>query len=157
MSTFTRTFSAGPLAPGLGTALEYEVVSTDKTTVLVSRRNTGITEWLGSGVYEVSVILDTSWSGFIRWTTGSGAVPEAQEEFQALDASANALLDLGNAVETGWTVRMLLRILGAVLGGKLSGAGSNAPAFRSLTDAKTRVTMATDSLGNRSGVTLDGS
>lgn len=69
--------------------------------------------------------------------------------------NAAGLLDLSNAIETGWTVRMLLRILGAAAAGKLSGVSGNAPVFRDLTDAKNRISATTTSDG-RTVVTLDG-
>lgn len=53
------------------------------------------------------------------------------------DAIANALLDLTDAVETGITVRELMRAQGAVLGGTTTGDGT---VFKSLGGSTTRVT-----------------
>ena len=66
------------------------------------------------------------------------------------------LLDLANAVETGWTLRKALRIILAALGGKLSGAATATVVVRSVTDSKDRITATVDSSGNRTDVTLDG-
>lgn len=71
--------------------------------------------------------------------------------------NADALLDRTDAVETGWSIRMVQRILFAVLGGKASGMGTATGIFRSGTDAKDRVTATIDASGNRTAVTLDGS
>jgi len=48
----------------------------------------------------------------------------------SIGRAAPSLLDLADAVETGLTVRQALRLMGAVLGGKCSGAASNAPVYR---------------------------
>ena len=73
-----------------------------------------------------------------------------------LTAIPAMVLDEANAIETGWTLRRVLRIIAAALGGKVSGAAANAPVFRSITDAKDRITATTDADGNRTAVTLDG-
>lgn len=72
------------------------------------------------------------------------------------NAVADALLDRADAIETGWTLRKTIRVIAAAVAGKVSGAGSNAPVFRNLSDTKARVSATTDSNGNRLSVTLDG-
>lgn len=47
------------------------------------------------------------------------------------------------------------RLLLSVLTGKVTGAGTGTEVFRDLLDSKARVTVAVDSVGNRSSVTLD--
>jgi hypothetical protein len=71
------------------------------------------------------------------------------------DAAAvgTALLDLANGVETGYTLRQALRVMAAVLCGKVSG-GPGAPVFRDMTDAANRVASTSDANGNRTAVTL---
>lgn len=69
---------------------------------------------------------------------------------------ADALLDRTNAIETGWTLRMALRVVAAAVGGKLSGAGTATNTIRSITDGKDRITATVDADGNRSAITLDG-
>jgi hypothetical protein len=70
---------------------------------------------------------------------------------------ADAMLDETAGVETGLTVRQWLRLVAAVLLGKISGAATNAPAFRDTNDTKTRVSATTDASGNRNSVTRDSS
>lgn len=72
------------------------------------------------------------------------------------DAPA-ALLDLAAGVETGLTVREALRLMAAVLFGKVSGATSlgGTIKFRDMADSKDRVTATTDATGNRSEVETD--
>lgn len=72
------------------------------------------------------------------------------------DAAADALLDRADAIETAWTVRKVLRIMAAAMGGKASGAATNSPVYRNITDTKARITATTDASGNRTAVTLDG-
>lgn len=150
MATFTRPFSAPGLASGLGAALEYEVRSTDDTTVLVSRRNTGVAEVLGSGAYRVAIpSFNTAWAGFIRWTTASGTVLEAYEEFQA----AGAALAAGDV--DGYTLEESLRVILASAAGRLSGAETDEVAIWAADGSKPRIEAAVDRLGNRVTVTLD--
>jgi hypothetical protein len=74
----------------------------------------------------------------------------------ALNAAADAVLDRANAIETGWSLRKILRIIAAALGGKLSGGATTTNTIRSITDEKVRITATVDSDGNRSSITLDG-
>jgi hypothetical protein len=68
------------------------------------------------------------------------------------DAIAAALLDLASAVD-GKTLRQALRIIAAVLAGKVSGAGSGTETFRGLDDQHDRVVVTADAGGNRTNVT----
>jgi hypothetical protein len=69
---------------------------------------------------------------------------------------ADALLDKAAGVETGVTMRGALRLMLAVLAGKVSGAGTGTEIFRNaVDDSKARVTSVVDSSGNRTTVTTD--
>lgn len=71
-------------------------------------------------------------------------------------SAPDALLDRSNAIETGVTIRGLLRLAGAVLAGKLSGAGSGTETFRNtVADSKNRIVATVDSSGNRTAITTD--
>jgi hypothetical protein len=78
---------------------------------------------------------------------GSAMTLESAER----DAIAAALLDLANAVD-GKTLRQALRIIAAVLAGKVSGAGSGTETFRGLDDQNDRVVVHADVSGNRTDV-----
>jgi hypothetical protein len=69
-------------------------------------------------------------------------------------ALAADLLDLANAVETGLTVRQALRLLDAVLAGKVSISGATVT-IRNTADTKNRVVATTDTQGQRTAVTID--
>ncbi len=73
---------------------------------------------------------------------------------QVLDANgmANAMLDQSNGIESGITPRQALRVMAAVLAGKVSGAGSGVESFVGLDGATARVQVYTDSSGNRTYV-----
>jgi hypothetical protein len=70
-----------------------------------------------------------------------------------LSAAAVASAVLASQVETGATVAESLRLSNAVLGGKVSGAGTGTERFRNLADTKDVVTSSVDNLGNRTAVT----
>jgi hypothetical protein len=104
----------------------------------------------------------------------AGARPSAfdiaQETWQAKASSYNAPGTMGAKVnaaggsgdpwavtlEGSYTAADLLRIAAAVLAGKVSGMETGNPVFRSVDDAKDRVTAETTPDGNRTTVVLDG-
>ena len=86
--------------------------------------------------------------------TGSDGVVLSAATQQAI---ADALLDRADAIETGWTLRQVLRILAAAIAGEISGADSTTMTIRDIADSKTRITATVDSSGNRSALTLDAS
>lgn len=73
----------------------------------------------------------------------------------AYGAGDSALWD--TVIEGSYTAKQIMRLLASAMLGKVSGAGSNAPVFRDLADAKNRITATVDASGNRTAVTLDGS
>jgi hypothetical protein len=64
---------------------------------------------------------------------------------------ANALLDLSNVVEVGYTMRQALRIIAAAVAGSVAGGPTN-PVFKGLSGSD-RITGTADADGNRTGVT----
>jgi hypothetical protein len=65
-------------------------------------------------------------------------------------------VDPAGAIEVdGKTQVEFYRLIGAVLLGRLSGAGTGTEVFRALDNSKARVTSAVSSEGNRTAVTLD--
>lgn len=65
--------------------------------------------------------------------------------------NADALLDRANAID-GQTVRAALRIVAAVVAGKVSGAGTETEVFKGLDGTTTRATVTADEDGNRTEV-----
>ena len=68
------------------------------------------------------------------------------------NAIADGLLDRVNGIESNVTLRQAVRIMAAVLAGKVSGAGSGTETFKGLDGSTLRVTVTTDSAGNRTNV-----
>ena len=62
------------------------------------------------------------------------------------------LMDDADAIETGFTLRQVLRIMAAVLAGKVSGAGSGVETFLGLDGSTERVEVTVDAGGNRTDV-----
>jgi hypothetical protein len=88
-------------------------------------------------------------------TLAANAVDAATLTPAADNEIADALLDRTSAVESGVTVRQVLRLIAAVLGGKSSGLDTGNPVFRNLGDSKNVVTATADADGNRTSVTTD--
>lgn len=73
-----------------------------------------------------------------------------------IGAIADGWLDRSNAIETGLTPRQLLRLVGAVLGGTVSGGGTATNTFNNaVANSKSRVVATVDSQGDRSAITYD--
>jgi hypothetical protein len=89
------------------------------------------------------------WGALAATFNETGTMGAAQNQ-----ATATALLDLAGAVD-GESVRELLRGMAAVLLGKSSGAETNTPTYRDLTDAKDRVSATVDANRNRTAVVRD--
>lgn len=94
-------------------------------------------------------------------TANLPAMPAATGDAMTLtsgerNATADALLDRSNGVETGYTPRQSLRLMLAALAAKLSGAATATVTIRNVTDSKDRITASVDVSGNRTAVTLDG-
>ena len=80
----------------------------------------------------------------------------ASSSYSAPDSAATIAAAVWAVVMTGSTTAIqAMRGIIAILLGKLSGAGTNAPAARNIADTKTVVSAVTDSSGNRTSVTLD--
>jgi hypothetical protein len=90
------------------------------------------------GLYQLSLDYDND----------SGVTLSAAER----NSTADAILDRANGVETGWTLRRVLRLMSSVLLGKASNDGTT---FRDLNDTKDRVAATVDSDGNRTAITTD--
>jgi hypothetical protein len=127
------------------------VGDTAGTTTLLTR----ITGAVGSVSDVAAAILVTPANLLATDTAGRVDLVNAPNA-TALTAAADALLDRSNAIETGWTVRMILRILSAAFA-KVSGYPAGPGVFRNVTDTKARITATNDADGNRSSVTFDGS
>ena len=67
-------------------------------------------------------------------------------------AIADGLLDRTNGIESNTTLRQAMRIMAAVLAGKVSGAGSGDERFTGLDGSTLRVEVTTDPAGNRTNV-----
>lgn len=108
-------------------------------------------------------------SGGVLLTTGA-VNPEEAERIDAkvstratpadvptANATADALLDRTDGVETGRTLRQALRLMLASLAGKLNGAGTTSVHIRDTNDTKDRIIATVDTDGNRASVALDAS
>lgn len=77
------------------------------------------------------------------------ALPTATE-------NADALLDRADAIETGLTLRKLGKLIGAVLGGKVTGGATSTIVFKAAVEGSTtRATVTADADGNRSAITYN--
>lgn len=83
--------------------------------------------------------------------TATGLAADAANEI------ADALLNRANAIETGLTPVQAIRLIAAVLAGKISGGGTGTVTVRNaVADSKDRIVATTpDANGNRTAITVD--
>lgn len=122
------------------------------------------------GIGSASVVMDAG--------SRPSAFDIAQEIWQSKKTAYNAPGTMGNAlnnassggvdynalaaavweyiIESGISAEEAMRIYGAVLAGKVSGAGTGTEVFTGLDGTTVRVTSTVDASGNRTAVTVDG-
>ena len=99
---------------------------------------------MGSGVFTATAVAADA-------ITATGLAADAANEI------ADALLNRANAIETGLTPVQAIRLIAAVLAGKVSGGGTGTVTVRNaVADSKDRIVATTpDANGNRSAITVD--
>jgi hypothetical protein len=111
---------------------------------------------VGDGIYRytLSSAQNTAEGDYHAiFKTTDGAVD--QQHVYDRKTSQASVLTLANGVETGFTLRDVLRLMAAVLLGEAVGAETNQIIFRDVGDTKTRVTATVDPYGNRKEVVVD--
>lgn len=103
----------------------------------------------------VAGYVDTEVAAIKAKTDLIPAAPAAVGDIPTAAQNAAGLLDLAAGVETGLTLRQTLRLMAAVMVGKVSGAGTGTEVFRDVNDTKARVTATVDLDGNRTAITRD--
>lgn len=71
------------------------------------------------------------------------------------NAIATALLDLADAIDTGYTPRAALRLMAGAAAGEVSGVQTGSPVFKSLDGSKDRIAATVDTNNNRTSVIHD--
>ncbi len=72
------------------------------------------------------------------------------------DSVATALLDLVDAIATGYSMRRALKLIGAAAAGKISGAATATNTIRDLADGEDMIVATVDADGNRTAITHGG-
>jgi hypothetical protein len=128
-ATYTITGSLVPYAIGqmVGNALPYTELSPQS---------------LAAAVWDslVSEYQQPGSTGEALFAAGGGTTPTSIWQY---------------AIEGAYSAEEILRLMSAVLAGKVSGAAGTAITFRDLDDTKNRITATVDSDGNRTTVTKD--
>jgi hypothetical protein len=160
----TNDGSGAAVAPTTaGTVAVYKDNNTAETTAGVTYTPSfdGIT-----GVNLVSLVTSDAFyaAGHDYAVVLSGAVIDGEtvnvvlatfsiaHRYPTPELNADALLDRAHGIETDVTLRQALRIVAAVLAGKISGAGSGIESFTGLDGSTSRVQVTADAAGNRTDV-----
>lgn len=155
IAALTGTGTTSPTLTGTG-ELDADIVAYGSLTPEGIRDavwNAILANFLTPG--STGAALSSAGSAGDPWITN---LPGAYAPGSAGDIIGNLLADMGTrAVDGTYTNDELLRILAAVIAGKVSGAGTGTETFRGINDDKDRVVATVDSNGNRTAITLDGS
>lgn len=115
-----------------------------------------VSAFLDTEVAAILAAVDTEVAAIKLKTDLIPAAPAAVGDVPTAAQNAAGLLDLANAIETGLTVRGLLRVLGSAGAGKVSGAATTSMIFRNaVADTKPRITATVTPDGDRTAVTID--
>ena len=134
-------------------------------SLIVPIAGSGSFSLAGAGDLRGNLSMEGSWGG------SAPLSPEglAQAVWSSLASGNNAagtmgeLLNNSGAGVNPWTVTLegsytaadLMRIMAAVLAGKVSGGGTAAETFRSVDDSRNAVVASVDEVGNRTAIALD--
>lgn len=135
------------------------VPQADSVADYLSNNNDALNELInvvgGTGVELSTDAIATFMNTTIGAFTSAGSFGAAINDIPTANENADALLDRADAIETGWSIRGILRVLSSVLLGKSAGGGTTTETFRNITDTKDRVVSTNDG-ADRTSVTLDG-
>lgn len=100
--------------------------------------------------------LSTANVGESVWAAVASANNAAGSMGEKLNDAGSASNPWTEVIESGYTAAEILRILAAVMAGKVSGGGTGTETFTGVDGATARVVSVNDVDGNRTSVTLDG-
>lgn len=121
-------------------------------TNIVLAKGAGITGFNDLSAAQVNAEADTALADAGVTTTVTGRIDVATSTRSTLTA-ANVWQYV---IEGTKTAEQFMRIIFAVLAGKVTGANTTNPKFRDIADTKNRVDVETDGSGNRTSITTDG-
>lgn len=101
--------------------------------------------------------LSTANVGESVWSVLASANNAVGSMGEKLNDAGSASNPWAEVIESGYTAAEILRILAAVMAGKVSGGGTGTETFVGLNGTTDRVISENDADGNRTSVTLDGS
>lgn len=146
---------------------DNDVVVTDVTSSLndLAALTTAHTDWglkevsstLAPGLYRLDIADAVFASGafnavvYVMITTSAAAASPKQYEFMSVDA----LLDAPAGVNTGLTLRQMLRLSAAALFGKSSGLDTGSIVYRNFPDTQNAIAFTGSAEGNRSAPTYN--
>lgn len=117
-----------------------------------------------SGLGELSADLVVTGSGLTTANVGQAVWDAIASANNSPGTMGEKLNDAGSAsnpwteiIESGYSAAEILRIVAAVLAGKVSGAGTGTETFVGIDGTTDRVVSTVDNDGNRTAVVLDGS
>lgn len=91
MATYTRPLSVvfGASATGQAANVQYKVLSTDRSTVLIAATNSGVAESTTEPgtYYATGAVFDVSWSGYVIWSITTMPGYGAEETFVPVPAT----------------------------------------------------------------------
>lgn len=144
---------------GLTAGQDTKLTSIDsRVDVAVSTRaapGQGLTSEQAAAMALLDVAVSTRSTPGQGLTSGESAALASILAAADVPVSTVAAAVWARTVDGSITAEQSLRLMNAVLGGKVSGAGTGTETFRDPADAKNRVVSTVDATGNRTSVTRD--
>lgn len=112
----------------------------------------------GDGALSIVLPMDGTGSATLAGSAdlkGTLALIGSWSPFTELSPESLASAVWREVVDSGFTAAEVMRLLGAAMAGKVSGAAGTTVIFRDLGDTKDRIVATVDASGNRSAVTRD--
>lgn len=99
--------------------------------------------------FSATALANAVWQAEAATYNGTGSMGEK------LNDAGSASNPWTEVIESGLTAAEVMRLISAVLCGKVSGGGTGVEVFRDIADTKNRVSATVDSSGNRTAFTYD--
>lgn len=111
----------------------------------------------GNGWYNVAyTATETDTLGDLVLHASSAGADPTDVHDEVVDSVAQ-LLDTSDSIEAGLTLRQAVRLMAAVLAGKVSVSGSTVTFRNAVADDKNRIVATDDSFGQRTSIVVDAS
>ena len=157
VATLDSAFATAPVAGDNVAMFAQGLLPNASATQTQAAVTTALTTYGASTLTSAQVGTALTTYGASTLTAAQLATALTTYGVSTVTAAQVATAVLGEAVETGYSLKSMIRIMSSILLGKVSGVGTVTETWRNVTDTKNRVTVTFPSAtnGNRTNITYD--